>query len=75
MILTQFLELSKEEMEKIKKYDIPVISIDLNSPMIIKKMQQTDSIASIMKKDKISYFVLKDYLNDIKESILKSDFC
>ena len=74
LILTQFSELSEEEMEKIKKYDIPVISIDLNSPMIIKKMQQTDSIASIMKKDKISYFMLKDYLNDIKESMLKTNF-
>lgn len=74
IILTQFNSLLEDEIKIIKNYDIPVLSLDLNAPMIIKKMHQTDSIASIMKKEKINHFILTDYLNDIKESMLKTNF-
>lgn len=74
IILPQYDELDEEELNLLKKYDITTISLDLSSPMIIKKMHQTDSIASIMKKDKIQHFTMEDYLIDIKESMLKTNF-
>lgn len=74
IILPQFHNLTKEEKSIIEKYDITVISVELNAPMIIKKMQQTDSIERIMKKDNMKKFVLNDYLEDIKDSMLKTNY-
>lgn len=74
VILPQYDELDDKEIEILKNHNITTISLNLSSPMIINKMHQTDSIASIMKKDKIQHFTMEDYLIDIKESMLKTNF-
>lgn len=74
LILTQYSDLEEKELDILRIHGITIVSLNISSPMIIKKIHQTDRISSIMRKEKIIHFTLTDYLHDIRDIMLKTNF-